>query len=413
MLTLLLAATLPVSQAATAILEVGPPVEVGVDGRHGRPFVGPDGRWHLGHGRSGHFHDVVLNADLSADLGSMRMLIDGAGRFVDHGLAQCPDGSLLHAASGNLAMPDDSAWVTAISADLVAGPTQLFLDQAPDVSTNDMAVLCADGFRAVAIAGYGDPELEQPQRNWLYRFDDDALAGATPPEVLPAHETPRVNGTSLVWIEEAQQAVFLALSGGANLVATYYDAQGAFASRVTTQLTLDEGRQPYWSAGALRLDAGYAIAHMGRSFDEGFAQDTGNVYLTLSDSELLVTETIALTNLSAPDGAMRPGIAIRGDELLVAWDVDGRFYASVVRIDLDALAELDADLPQDTGAPGRRPTGEDTGRDADTGAPRGPAGGGSTPPASGCATAALASPSGGLLLGLSVAWAALGRRRRP
>ena len=76
---------------------------------------------------------------------------------------------------------------------------------------------------------------------------------------------------------------------------------------------------------------------------------------------MFLTETVRLTNLLAPDEAMRPGLAVEGDELIIAWDQEGRFHAARARVDLDALAATSEDRVQDTGAP----SAEDT-VDADT-----------------------------------------------
>lgn len=332
------------------VTAVDPPVQVGVDGRHARPFQGTDGAWHLGHGRSGRFHDIVLDGDLVAQPDTARILIDGGGQFVDHGLAVCPDGSLLHAASGNLVQPDDSAWVTLVSADLEPGPTQLLIDREPEMSTNDMAAVCTEDLRAVAFAGSGDWELEIPQENWLYRITDDVLEGAAA-ERLPLHEASRINGTSLVWDAVSQQLLVIAMPGSGSLQVAFYNDALEPAGRVNAQVLLDDGAQGYWSSAAAPLGDGYAIVHMGRRLDQGFAQDTGDVFLTVTDRSFFFLHTVRLTNLDPPNGAMRPGIAVNGDELLIAWDRDGRFEATRAWVDLDALAEVAEAVPQDSGQP--------------------------------------------------------------
>ncbi len=335
---------------APFVTRVDPPVAVGVDGRHGRPFRGQDARWHLGHGRSGRFHDVVLGEDLVAQIETARILIDGDGRFVDHALAPCPDGTLLHAASGNLVVPDDTAWTTLLGPELEAGETITLVDRDPEMSTNDMAALCSEQFRLVAFAGYGDLDLEIPNRNWLYPVTDAVLEGEAPQRV-PLHEAPRINGTSLVWDETARQLLVLGMPGGASLQVAAYNEALEPVSRQAVALDMPPGVQAYWSAAAAPLGDGYAIVHMGRAMEQGFAQDTGDVFLTVTDRSLFFSQTVRITNLEAPDGAMRPGLAVEGDELLIAWDQEGRFYATRAQLDLNALAAVAAPVPQDTGEP--------------------------------------------------------------
>ena len=358
-MTLLLLLTLP-SHAITGVIEaVGAPVEVGVDGRHGRPFRAPDGRWHLGHGRSGSFHDVALNDDLTADPSTARIWIDGGGRFVDHGLARCPDGGLLHVASGNVERPDDSAWVTAISDTLDPGPTVLLVDRDPLHVTNDMAVLCEPTLRAVAFAGEGDWDLEIPQRNWLHELDDASLSGDATAPVHPIHEAARINGTSMVWDTRSDQLVFLAMPGDGAIQATFYDRDLQWVSRLREAIVLPEDRRAYWSAGALPLGAGFAVVHLARRPTDNFNQDQGDVVLSVFGPDLFARESVVLTELVPPEGAMRPALALDGDELVVAWDREGRFYATRVTLNLAALDGLGDGVPQDTAEPIDAPAQED------------------------------------------------------
>lgn len=348
--------TAALAEPTSFVTRVDPPVAVGVDGRHGRPFLDQDGRWHLGHGRSGRFHDVILGDDLRAEIETARIVIDGDGLFVDHALAACPDGTYLHTASGNLEVPDDTAWATLLGPDLEAGVTLPLVERDPEMSTNDMAALCTEDQRLVAFAGYGDPELEIPNRNWLYRVTDAVLAGAEP-ERVPLHEAPRINGTSLVWDDPSQQLLVLGMPGGSSLQVAAYDAALEPVARQSVTLDMPAGVQAYWSAAAAAVGDGYVLVHMGRAREQGFAQDTGDVFLTVMDRSLFFVQTVRLTNLEPPNGAMRPGLAVQGDELLVVWDQEGRFSATRVQLDLSALAAVAEPVPQDTGQPPDTPPG--------------------------------------------------------
>lgn len=380
------------------IANVAPPVPVGVDGRHARPFLGPDGLWHLGHGRSGRFHDVVLDENLLARIDTARILVDGDGRFVDHALAACPDGTLLHSASGNLVEPDDTAWATLISADLEPGPTVALVEREPELATNDMAALCTAEARLVAVAGSGILEYEVPSQNWLFPVTDAVLDGEEP-ERLPLHEAPRVNGTSLVWDTTARQLLVLGMPGGGSLQIAAYDESFAPVGRTSTNVDLPDGVQAYWSAAAAPVGDGYAIVHMGRQMEQGFAQDTGDVFLTVADRSFFFKHTVRITNLEPPNGAMRPGLAVRGGELLIAWDQEGRFSATRAEVDLDALARLAEALPQDTAEPSVPGEASDT-----NDAPRSPMG---TEGNSGCRTVPWSPPPALFVASLFL----LGRRR--
>ena len=266
----------PALAGPSFIAELGPPGPVGVDGRHARPYRGTDGAWHLGHGRSGKFHDVVLDDNLVAQSDTARIIVEAGGDFVDHALAVCPDGSMLHAASGNLIQPDDTAWVTVLDADRVAGPTALLIDREPDMSTNDMAALCATDLRVAAFAG-SEADLEIPQQNWLFPILKGCSRARS--RAILLHEAPRINGTSLVWAAAPSSAA----SGCRAAAPARWPSDAALGVGRANVVEMEPGVQAYWSSAAAQLGdgAGYAIAHMGRSPEQGFAQDTEDMALTI------------------------------------------------------------------------------------------------------------------------------------
>jgi len=136
---------------------------------------------------------------------------------------------------------------------------------------------------------------------------------------------------------------------------------------------------------------------MVRGDADGFAQDTGQVAVTVVGPDLIPVETWQLTELAAPDGAMRPDLVLTGtDSAFVTFDVSGRIWAIELELDGDALAALGSEPEEDTGLPdsgapgGSGTDGTDPGRARSNG---GDAGGCSVSPA-----------GGGLLLVLLGLW---------
>ena len=97
-----------VAHAVPRVTEIGPAVRLGVEGRHARPFVGPAGRTWIGFGRSGSFWAIPLDGAMLPIHHEERVVIRGDGRFVDHMMVPCDDGTWLHVASGRTRRHDDS-----------------------------------------------------------------------------------------------------------------------------------------------------------------------------------------------------------------------------------------------------------------------------------------------------------------
>ncbi|MEC8423310.1 MAG: hypothetical protein VX000_06005, partial [Myxococcota bacterium] len=104
-----------------------------------------------------------------------------------------------------------------------------------------------------------------------------------------------------------------------------------------------------------------------RGNDAGFAQDTGNVALTVLGPELQVLETNILTSFSPPSGAMRPALLVDGDEIVVSFDVGGALHTVQARVDVEALRALQVVVGSADGAVRERRGVEDTGLDSSSG----------------------------------------------
>lgn len=372
----------------------GEPTDLGVPGRHGRPVYSDDGQRWLGLGRSGSFHVVALDADGRADTATFRTVVPGGGEFVDHSFVPCEDGGFLHIASGNRDTSDDTAWASFVGRDLVLRGTTLLVDADPHFTTNDMPVLCVGAVWATAFATEGDIETREPPGNAFLAFGPSLFGGDG--EVLPVQlpEAVRSTGTSMIWRPDTRQVLMVGIRPPDQLRVVALDEDLVRASVSDRQLRL-EGVEAYWAQSSAEVEGGLLIAHMVRDPEAGFAQDTGNVALTLLSQELKVLETVVLTDFPAPNGAMRPALAVAGEEIIVSFDVGGALHTVVGRVDREALAALAVGAVEATA--GEAPAPAEPGPRTIAGAP------------AGCASGPL--PDGGLVGSLPLL-VVVGRMRR-
>jgi hypothetical protein len=125
----------------------------------------------------------------------------------------------------------------------------------------------------------------------------------------------------------------------------------------TTITLLDPNLRAYWAQAVLRVGDHYILAFMARDEADGFGSDFGNVWLAVLNFELGLEHVQRISNYDPSSGAMRPGLARKGDQLLVTVDRD--VQPRIFSIDLNSVA-FGFDLNGDTGGLW------DTGGDSDT-----------------------------------------------
>ncbi len=385
--------------SAGYLTDLGAPIDLDLPGRHARPFVTEDGAWWLGFGRSGSFHAVPLADDFSTGGAASTTLVPGDGRFVDHNFVPCEGGGFLHVASGETTALDDTAWASFVSRDLQWRGTLTLIDGDPHYTTNDTPAVCGAAGWVAGFATEGDGTEDGQPGNELVAFDATAFGGGGVPTHHDATDAMRMPGTALVWHGAPGHLLSIGLQPPVRVRITTYDARLEPVAAADRLLALDPALEAYWGQSAVEVEGGVLLAHMVRDPVAGFAQDTGDVALSLLGPELELLETVVLTHHTAPDGGMRPGLAVSGEQVVVGYDVGGALHTVTARIDRAAIVALQvtepdvadsADPATDTGATGGGPTVR-----ADP-----------SPADEGCATAPFGGSMGLVLL-------ALVRRRRP
>ncbi len=331
----------PVAAAGPFVLEIGPPVDVDLPGRHARPFVDATGAWRLAFGRSGSFHAVPLDVEtLRVDLEAQQTLVP-LGIGIDHGFVSCPDGGWLHVASSHGAHLDDGATATLLDADLRILAQRALLRDSPHLATNDMALVCGAGLRGAAFAERGVEGGDEVTGDWFFALDDAFFDGgaAIPVDVSPST---RVTGNSMRWLEDDRQLHIFGMERDIGLRVAIFDENLALRS-LEDRPAPPAPRVGWWASGIAPVGGGALLVHMAADPVVPWNLDTGDVALVVLGPDLTVLEQHALTALPPPNGAMRPGIAVDGDTVVVSFDVGGAIQLQRLRIDRAAFLALDAE----------------------------------------------------------------------
>ncbi len=320
---LLLAA---VVSAAPLIVSVSEEHALGVGGGWGRIFQDDDDAtaWRFLWSAGGDYVLLPMTPELTvSDTG--RTPLTGRTNLVDHGITRCPDGSFLHAASANLDSFNDSAYTFRYDADLVLTAEATLAERDAGTPHNDLAVICSGVVDGVGFSGIAGDPIFVP-------VDADGDVGAP---VTLAGAAPLMGG-SLHY--EADSDTILAVNfeyDGTLKVARYTTDLDPVE---TLEIDATEGNlRGYWAQGLMRIGDVYLLAHMARDESAGWAADEGDVWLTLFDTDWNVLERVKVSDNAPPTGGMRPGIARRGDQLLVTYDKEVQPRLFEVRLDLAAM----------------------------------------------------------------------------
>lgn len=383
-----------VAAAGPIFLSVGPEIALSEDGNWPRLFPADGGRWHFLHANSGEYNYVQLDSHFQRIEGTQRPLT-GETRLRDHGIARCPDGTYLDAATAELDRPNDSLYVFRFDEDFnLLGRATVFERADATTPLADVPAVCGESFRGVA---------------WLEPWNSvgtqyAALDGAL--RVTGVHglwDAPQAMGSSLLEEDGELRVIgFPAVGETPNLIFASYDTDFQPVHHWEAEV-VPEGWTPYWAQGSLRVGDVYIVAHMAQDDDYEWATLGGDLWVQALDLDWNLLDQVKITSNVAPDGGMQPGMARVGNEVVLTYSKDLHNYVYEVTIDLVACGELDggddtggdagdtappADTAADTGTPGEHTGGDTTGDSApdDGGDPADP--GDAPPPACGCSTPA-------------------------
>jgi hypothetical protein len=341
------------------VLSVGAEVSTGLGGGWARAWPEDDGSWRFLWSAGGDYVRLPMTADLVVT-DRDRTALTGRTNLVDHAITRCPDdGSFLHAASANVDSYNDSAYAFRFDPDLGLTGETTIAERDTSRAHNDMTVLCSGPLSGVGFAERGG--------SVFFPIAADATLGA----MVSLPDAPSLMGGAMYHEAESDTILVINFRFHGPLV----------VARYTTDLTLVEVTEipdaveapltGYWAQGLLRVGDVYVVAHMARDESRGWAADEGDVWLAFFDTDWNLLERRQISQNTPPTGGMRPGLARRGEQLLVFYDKQVSPYLFDVRLDLAAMGvegeEPDSgrsDVDDDSGGPG----GDTEGCGCDTGA---------------------------------------------
>lgn len=303
--------------AADLVTDVGAPVPLAPGGNWARVLPADEG-WDFFWAAGGDYNHLPMSDELVVvDQG--RVPLTGRTNLVDHAIVRCPDGTLLHAASGNLDQFNDSAWAFRYASDLGRTDEGTIEERRADVAHNDLPLACGGEGRDLVGFDYGEIR-------WLgadLGVTEDALSDA-----------PQLQGASFRW--DGDELVVYSINYQGPLSVRRYASDLTPLGHVDLELA-EPGDYVWWPQANLKIGQYELVAYMTRGLDESWSADTGNVWVVVLEDGAIV-QKLPVTTLPPGNGAMRPGLARKDDRVIVSYDVNLVPTVSPLTLDLGDVA---------------------------------------------------------------------------
>ena len=311
--------------AADLIVDVGEPISLAVGGNWARVLPEDEG-WSFFWAAGGDYNRLPMGDDLTV-VDRDRQVLTGHTDLVDHVLARCPDGTLLHAASANLESPNDSAYAFRYDAAYALSAEVAVEERRGDVAHNDLPLACGGAGRDLVGFGAGSVVWLGPDLS----LETGTLADA-----------PQMQGASFRWDGDA--LVVYGVNYRGPLAVRRYDADLTPVDAYDLDLA-EPGAYIWWPQANLKVGQYDVVAYMSRADGESWVADSGNVWLVVLEDGAVV-QKVQATAFAPGQGAMRPGLARRDDRVILSYDVG--IVPTLTEVTLD-LAEV---VVEDTGGDG-------------------------------------------------------------
>ena len=307
LLPLLQANSIPVQSGH--ILEVGEEVHFGFGGAWARVFPNePESDFFYGAG--GDFWHNTMDKNFFIEEES-QVAMTGRFDLDDHSMVPCPDGSYLHVASARTGEANDSAYSFRYDAQFERQSSAILAQQDAAVRFNDMAVICHEKGRFASFIDYDV---------WgavVYILDEDGgMVERRRIQELPLPE----GGTMLEDPRTGDLALGTSTPPKDGLFVNRLDWDLGF-KETKRILTVDRSQtQSYWPQAVRVIEDRIVVAYVQQPVNQGFVADWGNIWLAIFDDEWRLLENHQITTDEAPDGTMRPGLALVDDLLMLTYD---------------------------------------------------------------------------------------------
>ncbi len=316
------------AQAQTYITSISDEIEISLTGGWARVFPADEG-WHFLWAAGGDFVLLPMTEDYEVD-DRGRTNLTGDTDMIDHAITTCPDGTYLHAASADAAGEYAKAFrydenFTMLSEAVIAEKNQ-------GRRHNDMPLICGGKGNWTSLAiDYGISDFLRLDDD-LNVVEDTELTGIPPTEGATLLRDPWSGEMLLINSPHHSNAIaFVLLDEELNMLDEW--SVGVAPS--------DE--DAYWAQAAMIIGQHVVVAYMSRKQSDGFADDWGDVWVSVFDENWNAVETQQVSYNTPPGGGMRPGFARKGEVLVLSYDrfdpdsnkvIPGVFE---LKLDLDAL----------------------------------------------------------------------------
>ena len=320
----------------------------------GWPRVFPDwdtDGWHFLWASGGNFNLVEMSADYEV-VDFNRKSLTPLDELKDHAISACPGGGYLHVASANIETPNDSAYAFRYDDDFELLSWSPIEERIEERDHNDLPVACGP---LGDLTVFGGAIPGGVVMSTFFEIDEDA--GSELVAVLP--NVPRTAGLTLRWEPDTETLLAFEMDFATEMDITRLDANLQILEVTTVQVMGDTDRGR-WPQGSLRIGDYYLIAYVVQGFDVGWTGLVGDIWIAVMDMEFNVLQTEMLTQNTPPDSGMTPGLARRGDKVVMVYDKSVVSHLVEITIDLEAFGVSEGD----TG--GYWDTGLDTGDPQDT-----------------------------------------------
>lgn len=304
---LLLASALALG--AEHVRNIGPEVTYDQGGAWARVLPADDTDWHFFFGAGGEFYRLDMTEDLV--ISEQRQAITGRSDLDDHAITTCPTGGAMLASSAGVTRDNDSGWIYRLDDSFQPVTTTVVAESDPEVVYNDMALICGDDGGLVTYNNFLADELV------LVRLEDSGAVRTT----TTLAGMPTGTGASLLADPETGEVLLIGVEGRDQLRVARLSWDLELLSLDTVYQVDDRDKTfIYWPQAALPVGDRFLVAWIQQEADEGFNQDWGHVHLAVFDRAWTLLEAHQITDAAPPDGAMRPGLAVRDDTLIVSYD---------------------------------------------------------------------------------------------
>jgi len=298
-----------------------------------------------------------MTADLWAEDRNRKDLTDGTVTHMlkDHAITACPSGGYLHIASANVSGPNDSAYAYRYDDNFDLLSWSILEESVPQTGEgwrahNDIPVACSPNFKATVFGGQDGPDgLGSNVVGYFFLLDDNASTMGT----TEMTNVPQTGGNSFLVEPETGNLLIIEIQDNTDEIdVTRVDVTTNPWSviEVKSSTVLSGGDRGGWPQAAIRVNNHYIVAFINQGNDQPGL--LGDVALAVFDFDWNLLEVEQVTN---SHGCMTPGLARRGNQLIVSYDK--LVVPNVLEVTLDTQAfglddDSDTGFDWDTGESG-------------------------------------------------------------